>query len=46
MKTLIVGGTGLIGYHVADLLASHGLEVVIAARRNPSPTSPAGPFCE
>lgn len=41
MKTLIVGGTGMIGYHVADLLAANGHDVVIGARRPPGADSPA-----
>ncbi len=41
MKTLIVGGTGMIGYHTADLLASQGHDVVIGARRPPAAASPA-----
>lgn len=44
MKTLIVGGTGLIGYHVADLLASHGHDVVVGARRAPAPHSPVAAY--
>lgn len=41
MKTLIVGGTGMIGNHVADLLAANGHDVVIGARRPAEAVSPA-----
>jgi nucleoside-diphosphate-sugar epimerase len=44
MKTLIVGGTGLIGNHVADLLTSQGHEVVIGARRKPAADSPVAAY--
>ncbi len=33
MRVLIVGGTGFIGSHVADLLAAEGDELVVFARR-------------
>ena len=39
MKALVVGGTGLIGGHVALWLAGHGHSVSIAARKPPMPGS-------
>jgi dihydroflavonol-4-reductase len=41
MRTLIVGGTGMIGHQVAGLLEAHGHEVVLGARRPPDSNSPA-----
>lgn len=41
MRTLVVGGTGMIGYQVAGLLRSQRREVVLGARREPDPSSPA-----
>lgn len=40
MKTLVVGGTGMIGCHAALLLVERGHEVTIGARSAPSPESP------
>lgn len=42
MKTLVIGGTGLIGAHAARLLADGGDEVTIAARRAPEGPSLVG----
>lgn len=39
MKTLVVGGTGMIGTHVALLLSERGHEVTIGARRTPDAES-------
>ncbi|MFI5621878.1 NAD-dependent epimerase/dehydratase family protein [Nocardioides sp. NPDC051685] len=38
IRTPIVGGTGMFGHHVADLLASNGHEVTIGTRRQPRPS--------
>ncbi|MGW1003057.1 NAD-dependent epimerase/dehydratase family protein [Streptomyces sp. NPDC002520] len=40
MKTLVIGGTGLIGVHAALELLGRGHEVVIAGRRRPDASSP------
>jgi nucleoside-diphosphate-sugar epimerase len=40
MKILVVGGTGLIGGHVALFLAAQGHDVSIAARKPPAVTTP------
>jgi dihydroflavonol-4-reductase len=37
MKTLIIGGTGMIGGEIARLLEVNGHEVVVGARRAPDP---------
>ncbi len=39
MKTLVVGGTGMIGSHTALHLAETGHEVTVAARRTPADDS-------
>lgn len=44
MKTLVVGGTGMIGCHVTRLLAERGHEVTVAARSTPAPESPVAAF--
>jgi dihydroflavonol-4-reductase len=44
MKTLIVGGTGMIGCHTASLLAERGHDVTIGARSMPGPDSPVASF--
>lgn len=44
MRTLIVGGTGMIGCHVADLLAARGHEVTIGARKRPRAESPVASY--
>jgi len=44
MKVLIVGGTGLIGGHTASFLASHGHEVVLAARKPAAASTPMSAF--
>ncbi len=44
MKTLVVGGTGMIGCHTATLLAERGHEVSVGARSTPSAGSPAASF--
>lgn len=44
MKTLIVGGTGMIGCHTAALLAERGHEVTIGARSAPSAESPVASY--
>ena len=40
MKTLVIGGTGMIGCHAATLLADRGHEVTIGARHVPAEESP------
>lgn len=40
MKVLIVGGTGMIGSHLAEWLAARGLAVTLGARRAPLTSSP------
>ena len=45
MKTLVVGGTGMIGAHIAELLARHGHTVSVMSRSvgtDPSPGRIAG----
>jgi dihydroflavonol-4-reductase len=44
MKTLVVGGTGMIGCHAATLLSQRGHEVTIAARTTPSEGSPVAAY--
>lgn len=44
MKTLVVGGTGMIGTHTAVHLRDQGHDVTVAARRTPDPESTAGQF--
>lgn len=44
MKTLIVGGTGMIGTHIAALLREQGDDVTIAARKAPEAGSTAAEF--
>lgn len=44
MKTLVVGGTGMIGTHIATLLREKGDDVTLAARSAPKPDSLAGEF--
>jgi len=44
MRTLVVGGTGMIGTHVAVHLREHGHDVVVAARRPPAAGSTAAGF--
>lgn len=44
MKTLIVGGTGMIGTHVASHLREQGDDVTMAARTAPAPGSVASGF--
>ncbi|NHF62124.1 NAD-dependent epimerase/dehydratase family protein [Microcella pacifica] len=41
MNTLVVGGTGMIGAHIAELLAAQGHGVTIMARREGSSEDPA-----
>lgn len=40
MKTLVIGGTGMIGCHAATLLAERGHDVTIAGRSAPAEESP------
>ncbi len=42
MKTLVVGGTGMIGGHVASYLLEHGHDVTVGARRTPEGASLVG----
>lgn len=44
MKTLVVGGTGMIGTHIAALLREKGNEVTVGARTVPRPGSLASEF--
>jgi nucleoside-diphosphate-sugar epimerase len=44
MRTLVIGGTGMIGCHVAALLAERGHDVTIGARSAPSGDSPVRAF--
>lgn len=44
MKTLIIGGTGMIGSHVAAHLREQGADVTVSARSTPAPGSVAGEF--
>lgn len=44
MKTLIVGGTGMIGTHIASHLRKQGNDIVLAARTIPEPGAFAGEF--
>lgn len=44
MKILVVGGTGMIGSNVAQLLRARGQDVTIAARKAPLPDSLAAQF--
>ena len=44
MKTLVVGGTGMIGTHIAALLREKGDDVSVAARTAPQPGSVASEF--
>ncbi|WP_024793678.1 NAD-dependent epimerase/dehydratase family protein [Tomitella biformata] len=44
MKTLVVGGTGMIGTHIAAILRDQGNEVTVAARTAPKPGSLAHEF--
>lgn len=44
MRILIVGGTGMIGGHAAEFLTAQGNIVTLAARRNPSASSPMGKY--
>lgn len=44
MRTLVIGGTGLVGLHASMLLAEHGHDVVLAARTRPEPLSLAAAF--
>lgn len=39
-RVLVVGGTGMIGAHVATLLAERGDEVTVSSRAEPRATSP------
>lgn len=40
MKTLVIGGTGMIGCHTAGLLSERGHEVTVGARSAPAAESP------
>lgn len=40
MKVLVIGGTGLVGVHAADLLRRHGHDVWIGGRHHPEAPSP------
>lgn len=44
MKTLVIGGTGMIGCHAATLLAERGHDVTIGARSVPAEESPVAAF--
>ncbi len=44
MKTLVVGGTGLIGGHAALYLKGLGNEITLAARKAPAPAMPMAGF--
>lgn len=44
MKTLLIGGTGMIGCHTAHHLTERGHEVTIGARAVPSAESPVASF--
>jgi dihydroflavonol-4-reductase len=44
MKTLVIGGTGMIGCHAATLLAERGHEVTVGARSAPADESPAAVY--
>lgn len=44
MKTLVVGGTGMIGTHIAAVLREQGDDVSVAARTAPKPGSLACEF--
>jgi dihydroflavonol-4-reductase len=44
MKTLVIGGTGLIGTYAALELSERGHEVTIGARREPVPESPVAGY--
>lgn len=44
MKTLIVGGTGMIGTHTAVHLREQGHDVTVAARKTPAADSTAAQF--
>lgn len=39
-RVLVVGGTGMIGAHIATLLAERGDRVTVSSRAEPRPTSP------
>lgn len=42
MKTLIIGGTGMIGGHLAEHLGVLGHDVTLGARKAPDPAGPQG----
>ncbi|HWU64974.1 MAG TPA: NAD(P)-dependent oxidoreductase [Ensifer sp.] len=44
MKILIVGGTGMIGGHAAEMLSRHGHDVVLGARKPPRQDMPLARF--
>jgi nucleoside-diphosphate-sugar epimerase len=44
MRTLVIGGTGMIGCHAATLLHERGHEVTIAGRSAPAEVSPVAGF--
>ncbi|QCB50318.1 NAD(P)-dependent oxidoreductase [Rhodococcus sp. PAMC28707] len=44
MKTLVVGGTGMIGTHIAAVLREQGNDITVAARTAPKPGSLASEF--
>jgi len=44
MKTLVIGGTGMIGCHAATLLSERGHEVTIGARSAPGEESPVAGY--
>jgi len=41
MKTLVIGGTGMIGTHIAAHLSAQGHEVTVAGRSRPAPGTAA-----
>lgn len=43
-RTLVVGGTGMIGCHAVHLLAERGQEVTVGARSAPAADSPVASF--
>jgi nucleoside-diphosphate-sugar epimerase len=40
VRTLVIGGTGLVGHHASLLLAERGHDVVVAGRNRPDPAGP------
>ncbi len=44
MKTLVIGGTGMIGCHAATLLTDRGHDVTIGARSAPAEESPVAGY--